>query len=128
MRYVTPQEVLVLHARVLDESGGLHGVRDVGLLESACMRPQATFGGKQLYNTLFQKTAVLFESLARNHAFLDGNKRTAVTATAYFLHKNDYTLTATNKELVDVALNVATGTMEANDIADWLKKHSKKTK
>ncbi|HUM70888.1 MAG TPA: type II toxin-antitoxin system death-on-curing family toxin, partial [Chloroflexota bacterium] len=86
--YLTAQQVLFIHARLIATTGGEHGVRDIGLLESAVARPQATFDGVELYPDLFHKAAALMESLAQNHPFVDGNKRTAITATAMFLRRN----------------------------------------
>ena len=73
--FLTPQQVLFIHARLIDTTGGEHGLRDLGLLESAVARPQATFDGNELYPTIFLKTAALMDSLAHNHPFVDGNKR-----------------------------------------------------
>jgi death-on-curing protein len=98
-RYLTPQEVLFIHARLVVTTGGEHGIRDLGLLESAVARPQATFDGADLYPDLFLKTAALMESLSQNHPFVDGNKRTAITAAAMFLQLNGYVLQTTNEEL-----------------------------
>ena len=126
MKYLTAPEVLVLHARTIDETGGLYGVRDAGLLHSAVERPKMIFDGKELYPDLFTKAAAYFESLVRNHAFLDGNKRTAVLATARFLFLNGYELIATNKELERFTIRVATVKSDLDTIAVWLKRRSKK--
>lgn len=126
MKYLSAQEVLVLHARIIDKTGGTGGVRDVGLLESACMRPQATFGGKQLHQAMFTKVAALLHSLARNHPFLDGNKRTAIVAASRMLHVNGYELTADNRDVVAFMLGVAQGQKGIQEIAEWLKANSKK--
>ncbi len=85
MRYLSAEQVLFIHARVIDETGGAHDVRDIGLLQSAVARPKATFGGKDLYADVLSKAAALVESLARNHPFVDGNKRTAIISTGIFL-------------------------------------------
>ena len=98
-RYLTPQEVLFIHARLIATTGGEHGIRDLGLLESAVARPQATFDGADLYPELFLKTAALMESLSQNHPFVDGNKRTAITAAAMFLQLNGFRLRTTNAEM-----------------------------
>jgi death-on-curing protein len=124
VKYLTPQDVLILHARVIDEIGGLHGVRDTNLLSSAIERPKMRFGGKDLYKNVFEKAAAYFESLARNHAFLDGNKRTAVLATARFLFLNGYELTTTNKKLENITLRLSVGKVKLPRIAIWLKQHS----
>ncbi|MCJ7584226.1 MAG: type II toxin-antitoxin system death-on-curing family toxin [Anaerolineales bacterium] len=76
--------------------GGAHGVRDLAMLESAVARPQTTFGGKDLYPDLFTKVAALLDSLINDHPFVDGNKRTGITAAALFLRRNGYRLKASH--------------------------------
>lgn len=95
MKYPTAEQVLFIHAHIIDVTGGAHGVRDVGLLQSAAARSQATFGGSDLYADLISMSAALIESLSRNHPFLDGNKRTAFVATGVFPEMNGYRLEAT---------------------------------
>ena len=92
MTYLTVEQLLFLHSRIIDETGGLHGVRDLKLLQSAIARPKTTVGGKEAYAGVFSKAAALMESLARNHPFLDGNKRTAIAGAGIFLLRNGYKL------------------------------------
>ena len=122
--YLTVQQVLFIHARLIDTTGGDHGLRDLGLLESAVARPQATFDGKDLYPDLFQKTAALMESLAQNHPFVDGNKRTAITAAAMFLLKNGRSLQTTNEELERFTFQVVNGRPSLTIMADWFSVNS----
>ena len=117
-----------MHALVIDETGGSHGVRDVGLLASIVHRPQARFGGKELHKGVHTKAAMLLEAIINYHVFVDGNKRTGLISTARFLALNSYDLVASNAELERVALVVATKKMSVKEIAAWLKKHSQKTK
>ena len=126
MRYLTAEQVLFIHARVIGETGGPHGVRDIGLLQSAVARPQATFDGQELYPDVFSKAAALMTSLARNHVFLDGNKRTALTATGVFLRMNNRSFKASQDELVQfiLAVAVAVGKLSDSETAKWFKKHS----
>lgn len=126
MRYLTAEELLVLHALVVDEFGGSHGVRDIELLKSIIHKPRSSFGGKDLYPTLHQKAATLCEAIVNYHVFVDGNKRTALIAVARFLAVNDYELTATNKAVEKAILDVATKKMDTEVLARWLKTHSKK--
>lgn len=128
MKYLTPQDILILHARVIEETGGLHGVRDVGLLSSAVERPKMRFGGKELYKGVFAKAAAYFESIIKNHEFIDGNKRTGILAAARFLFLNGYELMTTNKEMENFALKVATYKMETLEITVWFKKHAHRLK
>lgn len=125
MNYLTTEQVLFLHARLIEETGGSHGVRDVALLESAVARPRATFGGEDLYPDLFSKAAALMDSLIRNHPFIDGNKRTGIAAAALFLRQNGRHLTATNPELESFTLHVAESRPDISEIAAWLEAHSR---
>ena len=125
MRYLTPEQVLFIHARLVAETGGEPGVRDLGLLSSAVSRPQAVFDGNELYPDIFHKAAALLESLVNNHPFVDGNKRTGITAAAMFLQINSYSLTASNQELESFVLSIASGRQTIDSIMDWLKSHSR---
>jgi len=125
-RYLTAQEILVLHALVIDETGGSHGVRDIGLLASVAMRPQLTIGGVEMFPDLFLKAAGYFESLTHYHLFVDGNKRTALTATARFLAQNGYELTATNAQAEAFTLKVVLEKPGIETIAAWLRRHCAK--
>jgi death-on-curing protein len=123
VEYLTPAEVLLLHARLIQRTGGSGGVRDMGLLESALGRPQATFDPRDLHHGLWRKAAALTRSLVRDHPFVDGNKRTALAATAIFLELNGYSLTAGNQEVLVFTRQVVAGAMELAGLAAWLEAH-----
>jgi death-on-curing protein len=122
MNYLTAEQVVFIHAFVVEETGGSHGVRDLGLLESAVARPQATFDGDDLHPDIFIKAAALLHALIQNHPFVDGNKRTGTLAAILFLELNGYELNAKNKELESFALRVAISRISLSEIADWLRK------
>jgi death on curing protein len=122
--YLTAQQILFIHARLIDATGGEHGVRDLGLLEAAVARPQATFDGTELYASLFEKAAALMESLVRNHPFVDGNKRTAVTAASLFLLQNRRRLETTNEKVERVTLWVVNERPPLKKIAAWFQEHT----
>lgn len=126
MKYLSVQDVLLLHNLAIDEFGGSHGLRDYGLLESAVLRPQSTFGGKDLYPNVFLKGAALVHSLLLNHMFVDGNKRTAMFSVMEFLELNGYRFTATQKEVVDTALWIENEKPEIEEVSKWLQNHSQK--
>ena len=128
MKYIWPEQVLFIHSRIIDETGGAHGILNIDLLRSAVARPRATFAGKNLYPDIFHKAAALMESLARNHPFIDGNKRTAITSAGIFLALNGHDLTAGQKELEGFALSVATGKTSFDHAAAWFKKRSRERK
>ncbi|MDY0104984.1 MAG: type II toxin-antitoxin system death-on-curing family toxin [Lentimicrobium sp.] len=120
--YLTPEQVLFLHSRLISVIGGGHGVRDVGMLLSALGRPQATFDGKDLYPDIMMKAAALMDSLVRNHPFIDGNKRTAITASAMFLRMNGYLLYVENIELVRFTLTCDQSQLSLEEMAEWFRK------
>lgn len=119
-QYLTPEQVLFIHARVIGASGGEHGVRDLGLLAAAIARPQATFDQQELYPDNFSKAAALLESLVLNHPFVDGNKRTGIASAALFLRRNGWRMQAGNSDLARFTLRVADQHVPLREIADWL--------
>jgi len=119
MIYLTAEQVLFIHARLIAETGGSHGVRELNMLLSAVGRPQASFDDQDLYPDLFSKAAALLDSLIRNHPFVDGNKRTGITAAALFLQMNGYWLTATDSELEKFTIEVAQAQQNVAEIAAW---------
>ncbi len=122
--YLTVEQVLFLHSRLVEETGGAHGVRDLGLLESAVARPGATFGGEDLYADVFRKAAALMASLILNHPLVDGNKRTGIAAAALFLARNGCQLMVTNEKLETFVLEVAQSAPDTDETASWLKSHA----
>ena len=119
--YPTLAETLELHSRLIERFGGSGGIRDMGLLESALMRPQTGH-----YKSLSLEAAALMQSLAQNHAFVDGNKRIAFATTAIFLRMNKYRLkvNADNGESFLIE-RVIKKKADIKEIADWLEKHMK---
>jgi death-on-curing protein len=115
--YPTAEQVLFIHFRLISETGGEHGVRDTGLLESVVARPKATFDNQELYETLYEKAAALMESLVHNHPFIDGNKRTGIACTVLFLRRNGVNFSATNSDLQRFTLRVACSKMKLSEIA-----------
>jgi len=119
MHYLSPAQVLFIHVRLITETGGSQGVRDLGLLAAAVARPQATFDGNDLYPDLFTKAAALMDSLVNNHPFIDGNKRVGITAAALFLQHNSRQLMVTNAALEAFTLQVAQGQKTVAEMAAW---------
>jgi death on curing protein len=122
--YLTAEQVLFMHARLIAETGGAHGVRDLGLLLSAIARPQATFDSQELFPDLFTKAAALFESLIGNHPFVDGNKRTAIISASLFLRINNVRLVADNEGLVEFTLQCAQGFISFKLMVAWFEENS----
>ncbi len=125
MRYLTPEQVLFIHARLIAETGGGHGIRDLSLLLSAVARPQAVFDGNELYPDLYHKAAALMDSLINNHPFVDGNKRSGIASAAMLLRLNGYQLTASNEEVEFFVLAIARGEESVEAIAEWLSLNTK---
>lgn len=126
MKIITIRQVLILHELQIEKYGGLSGIRDTGMLQSAIGRPFATFGGNDLYPDIFTKTAALIQSIIKNHPFLDANKRSAFVSAATLLEMNGYGFFAANKEVVKYMLAVANENLTVDQISEWLKIHSKK--
>lgn len=123
MIYLSTPEVIQLHDWVIQQSGGTPGIRDVNLIDSAVSQPQATFGGQDLYTTIADKAAALGFSLAKNHGFLDGNKRIAHAAMETFLVRNGYEVNAGVDEQEAIFLQLAAGTLSLTDFTDWVRTH-----
>ncbi len=127
MKYLTADDLALIHLQVLDASGGGEGIRDTGRLESAVAALRQEAFGEQLYPTLFEKAAVLMRAIIADHAFVDGNKRTGMMAALVFLNLNGYdTSELSDQELEDFAVQVAVEHLDIPHIAAWLKAHSSK--
>ena len=126
MKYISGQEILAIHFEIINQTGGSHGVRDIGLLKSVAERPKAGFGRQELYKDVFEKAAAYAESLVKHHVFVDGNKRTGAVVAARFLFINGYELAASNKEFENFIVKIVTENYDVATIALWFKKHSKR--
>lgn len=124
MRYLSLSEVLHIHRRVIESSGGASGIRDLGALESAVAHPRSTFGSEDLYPTATEKAASLCFSIVNNHAFVDGNKRVGHAAMEVFLYLNGYEIDASTDEQEKVILEVAAGELDRRAFIAWLNKHT----
>ena len=119
-RYLSLAEVLKLHDSIISETGGSHGLRDLGLLESAVGQPQQTFGGEDLYPSLVAKASALGFSLIKNHPFVDGNKRIGHAAMEAMLMLNGFELSAGVDESEAEVLAVAAGHRTREQLETWL--------
>lgn len=123
--YLSVEQVLELHRLQLRRFGGAGGLRNRGALEAAVARPQATFGGDDLYPDLASKAAALLHSLVQNHAFVDGNKRVGAMATELFLLANEQEIEAADEELEELVLSVARGELSAEAVAIWIRQRAR---
>jgi death-on-curing protein len=122
------ERIYNLHRDIVKRAGTKAGIRDFALLHSAIERPKATFGGRYLYPTIFAKAAALMQSICLNHAFTDGNKRTAWGSTKLFLFVNGYHLISPQHKAADFMVYVDNHKPNINEISQWLQKHCVKLK
>ena len=123
MRYLNLPELIELHRRLIEDTGGAEGLRDLHGLESAIAQPRASFGGKELYPTLAEKAAAICYSLVLNHPFFDGNKRVGHAAMETFLLLNGSELDATIDEAEQIILKLASGTLKRDQLTHWIWDH-----
>jgi death-on-curing protein len=121
--YLEMDDVLMLHADLIAESGGASGVRDIGAVESAVAQPQMGFGGQDLYPTLGEKAAALSFSLVSNHAFIDGNKRIGHKAMETFLILNGFEISADLDEAEQTVLRLAASELSREEWTGWVLAH-----
>jgi death-on-curing protein len=121
MRYLTVEEVLEINALVM---GRRHVLRDAGLLESAVARPQASALGLDAYPDVVSKAAALLHSLVMNHAFVDGNKRTAVLATIVFLDLNGWAVSWDQGDALDFVLRLADHQVGLSEVTAFLRERA----
>lgn len=123
MIILSKEQILMLHSQLISETGGIGGIRDIALLESAINIPFQSFGDKDVYPSIQQKAARLGFGLVKNHAFVDGNKRIGAHAMLVFLALNQIELEYTQKELSDIILEIASGEKEFDDLCKWVIAH-----
>lgn len=126
IRFIDIGVAYKIHHAIILRAKTKAGVQDFALLHSAVERPKATYGGKFLYPTIFAKAAALLQSLCLNHAFSDGNKRTAWGVTKRFLNINGYHLLSAPHEAADFMVYVDNTHPDIHEILMWLKTHCKK--
>jgi death-on-curing protein len=123
MRFLVLGEVLELHRHIIQEYGGLQGVRDIGALISALTQPRMTFSGAELYPTLEAKAAAFCFFIVQNHPFLDGNKRCGHAVMETFLILNGCEIKASTDEMEQVILSLASGESSLEKLTEWLRDH-----
>lgn len=125
MKYPSKEQIIFLHEELIRTSGGSHGIRDEGLLESAINTPLQSFEGEDLYPSLIDKACRLAFGLIKNHPFIDGNKRVGTHAMILLLYINGFELSYKDNELIDIILRLSSGEAEEDDLHQWLKGHLK---
>ena len=125
MIYLHKQQILKLHNRTINEFGGIHGIRDERLLDSALANPLQTFAGLDLYPTCVDKAVQLCYGLIKNHPFLDGNKRIALHSMLILISINGLKIEIAHDELIDIIFKVADGSFNSSDLLQLLKEKIK---
>lgn len=122
MIWVSADDVIALHSKIIKKTGGIDGVRDRSGLEAAVAAPLQSFGGEDFYPTTIDKIARLGYGLAANHAFIDGNKRIGALMTQLLLQWNGYRLVLNRGELADMFIAIADGSAGEIEFLDWINK------
>lgn len=123
--WVSEQVVLAVHEEQLSEHGGPPGIRDMGLLQSALARPHNIFAYEQV--DIAALSAAYAYALAKNHPFIDGNKRVSFAIAALFLDLNGFEIVAPGEESVRIWLGLAEGSVDEPSLAEWIRRHSVKS-
>jgi len=121
--FLTIDEIVRINELHIALFGGRHGIRDFALLDSAVQRPQASFGGKFVYQEIYTMAAVYAHGIIKNHPFIDGNKRTGMAAALVFLNANDYEVTLSNDDVYDIGIDLATSEISYEVLAEIFKDH-----
>ena len=123
MIWITTDDVIQIHSRVIQHSGGMDGLRDRASLEAAISAPMQSFGDQDLYPTTVEKIARLGYGLASNHAFVDGNKRIGAMMTQLLLKWNGFQMSLRSGELADMFIAIADGSAKETDLLAWIQRH-----
>lgn len=123
MRYLSLREILELHDKLIEVTGGARGIRDIRALESAINQPRLTFNWSDLYPDILAKAAALCFFLVMNHPFVDGNKRIGHAAMETFLILNGFEIEASIDEQEKIILDLASGRLSREEFTAWLNKH-----
>jgi len=126
IKFLSKEIILNFHQDQLERYGGKTGVRDEKLLESALAQPQATFGGEYVHKNLFHMASAYGFHLCQNHPLYDGKEGTALIAMYTFLYVNGYQIKADKKSLFAIIMDLASGKVKKEELAEYLKKQSKK--
>lgn len=121
---LSKEQIIAMHSRLIEKTGGEDGVLNDGMLDSAIEAPFQTFDGQDLYSSIPEKAARLGYCLISNHSMRDGNKRIGAHAMLVFLAINGFSLKYSQEDLVEIIINVASGTSSYEDLLSWILAHS----
>lgn len=123
MKILSKRQIIMLHSTLIFEFGGIDGIREEALLESAIYAPFQTFDAQDLYPTILAKAATLCFGLIRNHPFIDGNKRIATHSMLVFLDINKISIAYEEQELIFIILSISSGKLNYVHLLEWLRNH-----
>ena len=126
IRFLDISEVLFILKNQIELYGGLYGIRDINLLESAIAMPKATFDSEYLCSSIPEMAAVYCYHICKNHPFVDGNKRVALASTLVFLELNNFTLICSEDELYDIVIKIASSETTKEKLIIFFEKYSVK--
>lgn len=124
MKRLSVPHIVLMHSALIKETGGMEGIRDGNLLDSAVNAPFQTYDGEYLYKSLEAKTARLGYFLIKNHPFIDGNKRIGMLAMMAFLELNGAGLICSDQDIVETGLRIAKGKMDDKELLEWILRHN----
>lgn len=124
MKRLNVPQIVMMHSALIKETGGMDGIRDENLLDSAINAPFQTYRGEYLYKSLEAKAARLAYSIIKNHPFADGNKRIGMLAMMVFLELNGANLTCTDQDIIETGLRIAVGEMDDKELLEWILRHN----
>lgn len=124
MKKLSKEHVIKIHGMLISQTGGIDGIRDEGLLDSALNSPFQTFDGDYIYKTIKAKAAKLGYFLVKNHAFVDGNKRIGILVMLTFLEINGIAVICSDEELIGLGLGLAEGSIDDENLMNWIIDHS----
>ncbi|HMV27431.1 MAG TPA: type II toxin-antitoxin system death-on-curing family toxin [bacterium] len=127
VKYPPIELVKSIHANQIRQYGGIFGLRDPGLLESALAQPRRSVGGKLIHKTIFDKAAAYGFHLCKNHPFVDGNKRVAFIIMYIFMANNNWIINASEESAYSMMMELAEGKLSKRRLSAWLQKNSHKS-
>jgi death-on-curing protein len=125
MKKISRDQVLMLHSMLINQSGGIDGIRDNGLLDSALNMPFQSFSNEEFYPSIQGKAARLCYSIINNHPFIDGNKRIGILAMLVFLKINNIEIQCQDEDIINLGLDIASGKHDSSYIMEWIILHSR---
>ncbi len=120
------RHILLLHQKLVEASGGSVGLRDIGLVESALARAQASFGMVEAHPGVIRKAAAVGCGLVQNHGFVDGNKRIGMAVMLLILKRNAVSIVCSQQDVISLGLNVAQKKMDVDEVSAWIEQRLKR--